>query len=79
MSSTWNAATQSSTLDPAFAIPRQALADAAKRFDWVSVFAILDGNRVFVNAWRLDGRSFFTPLHQAAFGNAPVDVVSRLN
>ena len=60
------------------AIPRQALADAAKRFDWAGVFEILADNRVSVNAWRLDGRSFFTPLHQAAFGNAPVDVVSRL-
>lgn len=78
MSSIWNGATRSSTLAPEYAQPRHELADAAKRFDWARVFEILGQHRVFVNAWRLDGRAYYTPLHQAAYGNAPSDVVDRL-
>ena len=57
---------------------RHALADAAKRYDWRSVVELLDESPHLVNTTRPGGASLFTPLHQAAYGNAPGTVVREL-
>ena len=57
---------------------RQALADAAKMHAWPQVLTILKEHPELVNATRPGGTSLYTPLHQAAYGGAPVDVVQRL-
>lgn len=55
------------------------LADAAKAGRWEDVFAALDISPwIGANQWRIGGTSLYTPLHQAAWHGAPVDVVSRL-
>lgn len=57
---------------------RQELADAAKRYDWRHVTAVLHENPDLVNVTRPGGSSLYAPLHQAAHGGAPVDVVQEL-
>jgi len=57
---------------------RQELADRARRYDWTSVLALIDRDPQLVNVTRPDGRSWYAPLHQAAHGGAPVEVVQRL-
>jgi len=54
------------------------LADAAKAARWAEVFDALDLAWVSVNQWRLGGRSWFTPLHQAAWHGATTSVVETL-
>jgi len=74
----WVGGTQASTyMDEAVRV-RTTLADAAKRYDWSGVFGVLSEHPEYVNAWRLDGPSWYAPLHQAASGGAPIDVVQRL-
>lgn len=57
---------------------RQELADAAKRYDWSQVTTVLRENPDLVNTTRPGGSSLYVPLHQAAHGGAPVDVVQEL-
>ena len=58
------------------------LADAARDGAWTRVFELLDGRgvdfAVGVNDWRRGGTSWFSPLHQAAWHGAPIDVVENL-
>jgi hypothetical protein len=75
---TWDGITLSSTLKSPYAEQRVELADRAKAYDWERVFAILDENREWVNSPRLDGGSLYSPLHQAAHGGAPTEVIERL-
>ena len=56
---------------------RHALADAAKHADWPRVIDLVDAFGG-VNSARLDGSSWYTPLHQAAWHGAPVEVVRNL-
>jgi hypothetical protein len=57
---------------------RNSLADAAKSYDWSRVFAVLDEHPELINATRPGGSSLYAPLHQAAYGGAPVEVVRKL-
>ena len=57
---------------------RHGLSDAAKSFDWSRVFRILEEIPEWVNSPRPDGPSLYAPLHQAAYGGAPREVVERL-
>lgn len=55
------------------------VADAAKAGDWDAVIALLDSDGMAdVNRWRFGGTSWFTPLHQAAWLGAPVEVAEHL-
>ena len=57
------------------------LADAAKSGDWATVWAALDQGAqsgIDVNQWRPGGTAWFSPLHQAAWQGAPVEVVGEL-
>ena len=78
MEATWDGSMRRESLNDWVVIARNALADAAKNYDWPRVFEILSEHQEFVNTWRLGGTSLYAPLHQAAYGGAPVDVVQQL-
>ena len=74
----WDGITCAETLKESAVDARFALADAAKTYDWPRVFELISENKDLINSCRLGGKSLFTPLHQAAHGGAPVEVVSQL-
>ena len=74
----WDGITRAESLSDEVVQRRGALADAAKRYDWAVVLALLAKNPDWINATRLGGTSLYTPLHQAAHGGAPADIVGRL-
>ncbi|WP_203933847.1 ankyrin repeat domain-containing protein [Virgisporangium ochraceum] len=57
---------------------RNRLADDASEYRWPAVLATLDEDPQLANTVRPGGRSGYTPLHQAAHGNAPIAVVREL-
>ena len=44
--------------------PEDDIADFAKNYDWQRVIGMIEDNPKLANAWRPNGESFFTPLHQ---------------
>jgi hypothetical protein len=74
----WDGITRVETLSEKAAAARSVLADAAKGSDWPQVFKVLAEFPEFVNACRPGSNSFYSPLHQAAYNGAPVEVVQRL-
>lgn len=74
----WDGITRGETLHDHEAQARHALADAAKGFDWPRVLEILSTRRDLVNVARPNGEARYAPLHQAAYGGAPIEVVERL-
>jgi hypothetical protein len=74
----WWGGTRAGTYNDSFVATRHRLADAAKAGDWNTVFDVLSDEQSLVNATRLEGKSLYAPLHQAAHAGAPVDVVARL-
>ena len=67
-----------SLLSPDVIQARHALADAARRYDWRAVVEVLGESPQLVNTTRPGGGSLFAPLHQAAYGNAPAEVIEDL-
>jgi hypothetical protein len=57
---------------------RDRLADPARSYDWPEVLAILARELTLINSSRPGGASRFAPLHQAAHGGAPAEVVDKL-
>ncbi|WP_223125416.1 ankyrin repeat domain-containing protein [Streptomyces sp. TRM68367] len=76
----WDGVTRRTSLKPEYAKKRDQLADAARDGDWATVFRILDDswNTEWINSARLEGRSGYAPLHQAAWHGVPAEVVERL-
>ncbi|GFF49737.1 hypothetical protein IFM61606_05377 [Aspergillus udagawae] len=85
----WHGNVLKTGLDPAYLKERARLSDAAYRADWHRLLSSLDtGRRRFGESWcnsfRLrsedesQGQSLWTPLHQAAYMNAPKKVVEKL-
>ena len=74
----WDGITQSVLLKQTAQKPRQRLSDAAKNYDWTETFKILSEFPELINTTRPDGTSLYAPLHQAAHGGAPLEVVERL-
>jgi hypothetical protein len=74
----WDGITQSESIRAEEAAIRIELADKAKEYDWQKVLEILDLHPSLINTTCPDARSLYTPLHQAAYGNAPVKVVQRM-
>ena len=56
------------------------LADAAKDGNWPAVMKVLDSewSWLVINQWRPGGTAWFTALHQAAWHDAPTEVVAEL-
>ena len=78
MSLTWTGFLDASLLQPAVVDRGTRLADAAKAGRWDDVLAVLDEPLVSPVQWRFGGRSWFTPLHQAAWHGARLSVVESL-
>ncbi|MBN3773711.1 ankyrin repeat domain-containing protein [Burkholderia sp. Se-20378] len=78
MGITWDGVTGADVLDDAQVASRHALADAARDGDWATVLDLVEKQSRLVNATRLGGTSLYTPLHQAAYGGAPKEVVVAL-
>lgn len=74
----WDGIMRSETLGDWAATARSSIADAAKAYNWQHVLELVSEHRGFANSCRPSGKSLFTPLHQAAHGGAPVEVVNRL-
>ncbi len=78
MTAEWKGITKSEVLRDDEAAIRHNLADAAKAYNWKKTLEILNKRPDLINVTRPDGRSLYTPLHQAAHGNAPVQVVQQM-
>lgn len=74
----WDGVTRSEALGEDAKNARIRLAEAAKSYDWLTVFDVLSKYREFVNSCRLDGNSLYAPLHQAAHAGASADIIHRL-
>ncbi|AWB24974.1 hypothetical protein DA075_19805 [Methylobacterium currus] len=74
----WDGVTNGRVLSDGAVALRHRLADAAKSYDWAHVLAIVREHRDLVNTARPGGASWFSPLHQAAHGNAPESVCEEL-
>ncbi len=75
---TWGGVVRRGQLKESFEQVRDAISSAAKSYDWQQLLALLSHHPDLVNSTRLEGTSLFGPLHQAAHGGAPLDVVRRL-
>lgn len=79
MTSTWNGVLDPDVLNDALVDHSARLADAAKAGRWDTVLGLVeDSTWGDANQWRIDGRSWFAPLHQVAWLGAPADVAERL-
>ena len=84
MVSIWDGVTTSQPLNKEVVRIRHQLADAAKIFDWNTVFSIVEeySSRILrsnlINATRLNSNSLYTPLHQAAYEGAKLEIVEEL-
>jgi hypothetical protein len=74
----WDGVRKAETLCDSAVAERQAVADAALRYDWARLLELLAVKPPLVNSTRLDGPALFAPLHLAAHGGAPDEVVERL-
>ncbi|MFJ9916843.1 hypothetical protein [Actinacidiphila glaucinigra] len=81
----WDAARDRGMLHEDEAARRDELADAARNGNWPRVMNIVyrkpnawPDTQGWANAVRLNGKRHYTPLHQAAWHGAPVDVVEFL-
>ncbi|WP_402374583.1 hypothetical protein [Isoptericola rhizosphaerae] len=75
---TWEGALGPEELTESQVKARAALADAARRGAWDAVLRLLAEPGLLPHHWRLGGKSWFTPLHQAAWHGAAPTVVERL-
>jgi hypothetical protein len=74
----WDGVSRADTTDLEGLQLRNHIASLAKGFQWTELLDILSENVRLVNASRPGGRSRYAPLHQAAHGGAPSEVVARL-
>jgi hypothetical protein len=78
MTTEWPGVLTAAVLHEYDVIRRHELADAAKDYDWDKTLEILSRNSNLINATCLNGRSLYSPLHQAAYGGASVEVVQAM-
>lgn len=79
MTSDWQGVLDPHVLNGDLVAHAARLADAAKTGRWDTVLDLVEhGTWSNANQWRITGRSWFAPLHQAAWVGAPVGVVERL-
>jgi hypothetical protein len=75
----WYGVLDRDAYNPGIVEESDRLADAAKAAEWATVVRLVEqAHRLGPNRWRIGGQSWFTPLHQAAWHGAPVEVVDRL-
>ena len=74
----WDGITLPGTVTEDAAECRSELASAAHAYIWSRVLDLLRDHPELVNSSRPGGTSWFAPLHQAAHGGAPLDVIRQL-
>jgi hypothetical protein len=74
----WDGITKAETLGSETVKLRRNLADLGRDCKWDKLLTLLSDNPDLVNVTRPGGRSRYTPLHQAAYGGATVEVVGAL-
>ena len=74
----WDGITQVEVLAPEVEKVRHALADAGRQQNWDRLVDLISKDLDLANVCRPGGSSLFAPLHQAAYGGAPIEVVERL-
>ncbi len=74
----WDGVTKAGTLNADVERLREELVNSSRNYQWSHVLDLVSRNRELVNATRLGGKSLYAPLHQAAHGGAPVEVVDQL-
>jgi hypothetical protein len=74
----WDGIPRADVLDEDAAKLRTRLANAAKSSDWPTLLKIVATNGELINSCRPGGRSLYAPLHKAAHGGAPEDIVRQL-
>lgn len=77
-STSWDGITKAETLNGEEAARRQRLATLSKANDWSALLSLLSQQPELVNVVRPGSRLWFSPLHFAAYGGAPADVVKQL-
>lgn len=79
MSAEWPGILDPEVMNESIVEASHRLADAGKTGRWDVVIDLLEsGQAQDANQWRFGGTSWFTPLHQAAWLGAPVEVAERL-
>lgn len=74
----WDGITRVETLNDWAADARQATANHGKARQWPQLLALLAEHPEFVNSSRPGEISRYAPLHQAAYGDAPVAIIRQL-
>jgi hypothetical protein len=74
----WDGITRLDALNDDAVHARIKLADAAKSYDWPTVFELLSRHGDWVNTSRPGGKTLYAPLHQAAHAGAPIEIVDQL-
>jgi hypothetical protein len=74
----WDGVTLSETLTDEGVKERGHLVDLAKHCDWPRLVTVLKKNPRLMNISRPDGQAKYAPLHHAAYGGAPRNIVERL-
>lgn len=78
-STVWPGILDADALNPKDVDDSNQVADAARAGNWPAVLERLHAvEPPSVNRWRIGGRSWFTPLHQAAWLGAPTAVAEQL-
>src|SRR3954447_18735152 len=78
MDTVWDGITRPEDPSPEGQALRNRLADHARLYDWPEVLAILAREPTLINSSRPGGASRFAPLHQAAHGGTPTEVINKL-
>lgn len=74
----WIGSNDLSTFQQPYVDAAHAVADAAREYQWARLLDLLKRDPQRINAGRLGGSSGYAPLHQAAHGGAPTEVVQAL-
>jgi hypothetical protein len=74
----WDGLNDRSACGAASLARRDAIADAGRSYDWPVLLQLLERTPSLVNSWRVAGTACYSPLHQAAHGGAPTEVVDRI-
>lgn len=74
----WQGVLERHVWNAEFLQAKDQLADACRAGDWERVFRAAEAVENWPNSFRVGGSSWFTPLHQAAWHGAPIEVVETI-
>ncbi len=74
----WDGVVLAESLNAEFIQIRNAIADAARNYEWTKLVKLVSKQPELINVARLGSTSLYSPLHQAAHAGAPVEVANQL-